>query len=91
MSQQYDNNRRGVLFKNEDKRDGKQDADYRGNCEIDGVQYWLDAWINTSKDGKKKFMSLKFNPKMAAEHRTGAPPKKAPAPEPPFEDDMIPF
>lgn len=90
---QYDNNLKGVLFKNEDKRDGKRDADYRGHCEISGVQYWLDAWINSSKDGKK-YMSLQFKPKMAREHQTSASqaPRAAPVAEtyPEFDTD-VPF
>jgi hypothetical protein len=71
MSGQYDNNFKGALFRNNDQRDGKKDPDYRGNCEIDGVQYWIDSWINESRDGKK-FMSLRFKPKQASEHRGAA-------------------
>ena len=49
----------GVLFKNEKKREGKKDPDYNGQITIDGKEYWLVSWINTSKDGTKKYMSLK--------------------------------
>jgi hypothetical protein len=55
----YDNNMSGVLFKN-DKKDSERHPDYKGNCEVDGVQMWLSAWIKTSRDGTKKFMSLSF-------------------------------
>lgn len=71
MSKEYDNNMRGVLFKNKDKQSDKH-ADYRGNCEIDGKQMWVDAWIKESKKDGSKFMSLSFKPKMAREHQ-GAP------------------
>lgn len=54
-----ENDNAGVLFKNEKKREGKHDADYQGNITIDGKDYWLNAWINTSKDGTKKYMALK--------------------------------
>lgn len=54
-----ENDNTGVLFKNEKKREGKHDADYQGNITIDGRDYWLNAWINTSKDGTKKYMALK--------------------------------
>lgn len=60
---EYDNTNSGVLFKN-DKRPGKQDPDYTGSWEdMNGTQYWLSAWIKTSKDGTKKFMSLSARPK----------------------------
>jgi hypothetical protein len=69
---QYDNELRGVLFKNEKKRD-ERDADYTGSAQVKGQQYFLDAWIKEStKPGGKKFMSLRLKPKMAREHQ-GAP------------------
>ena len=70
---EYDNNMSGVLFKNEDKREGHKDADYRGNAEVDGVQYWLNAWVNESQDGTKKFMKIRFKPK---EKKQGEPKQK---------------
>lgn len=53
------NDNAGVLFKNEKKREGKRDADYQGQITIGGQEYWLNAWINTAKDGTKKYMALK--------------------------------
>ena len=56
----YDNNMTGVLFKN-DKKETDKHPDYKGNAEVNGVAYWLAAWI---KEGNKgKFMSLAFTPK----------------------------
>jgi hypothetical protein len=88
----YDNNLRGVLFKNDDKREGKQDPDYTGNCQINDaegneVEYWLNGWIKTSKKGTK-FMSLSLKPK--DERRK---PKEAviAIAETPAFDDEIPF
>jgi len=57
--QQRDNN--GVLFKN-DQKQGDNHPDYKGSAMVDGVDYWLSAWINISKNGNK-YMSLKLNPK----------------------------
>jgi len=48
---EYDNNLSGALFKNNRKRDGRQDPDYTGSCEIDHVGYWVSAWISTSRKG----------------------------------------
>lgn len=61
MSKQWDNNLRGVLFKNVKEKDSH--ADYKGHCEIAGAEYWIDAWINTQKGNGNKFMSLKFKAK----------------------------
>lgn len=84
----YDNNMRGVLFKNDDKREGKQDPDYRGNAEVNREHFWVSAWIKSSKDGRK-YMSLSFQPKQAKDVK-GAVAKKA-APPADDLDDEIPF
>ena len=81
---EYDNNQRGVLFRNKEKRDGKKDADYRGNATVEGVEYWLDAWVNEPKSGGDKFLSVKFK---AKEQQA---PKPTFAAEPEF-DDSLPF
>ena len=86
---EYDNTDRGVLFKNEAKQQDTH-ADYNGSINVGGTEYWLNAWIKTSKAGKK-FMSLSVKPKMAREH-AGAP-KNPPAQkgaQDDFDDD-IPF
>jgi hypothetical protein len=57
---EYDNNLSGVLFKNV-KGDNEKRPDYKGSAEIEGVQYWVSAWI---RDGAKgKFMSMKYEAK----------------------------
>jgi hypothetical protein len=82
----YDATNRGVLFKNDRKQSNKS-ADYNGSINVNGEQFWLNAWVNESKSGAK-YMSLSLKPK-----KTEA---KAPAPEtqPSLEDeldDSIPF
>ena len=57
----YSKNFRGALFKN-DRKEAETHADYNGSCEIDGVQYWVNSWINTSDKGVK-YLSLKFKAK----------------------------
>ena len=57
----YDNNLSGALFKN-DKKETDKHPDYKGSCEIEGTEYWLSAWLNTSGKGVK-YLSLKFSPK----------------------------
>ena len=61
MTKQYDNELKGVLFKNEDKQSDKH-PDYRGDCTIEGVAYFMDAWLNTAESGRK-YMSFRFKRK----------------------------
>lgn len=52
----YDNNNKGVLFKN-NKKETDNHPDYNGSINIDGTDYWLSAWINKDKNGNS-YMSL---------------------------------
>ena len=93
---QYDNTNRGALFKN-DRKGKNSHPDYKGSINVDGVDYWLSAWL---KEGQKgKFFSMSIQPK---EQATPAPKDKAgqwkaAAPKAPqrqerdFEDDSVPF
>jgi hypothetical protein len=61
----YDNTNTGALFKNNDKTEENEKwPDYRGNINVDGTEYWLSAWLKTSKAGMK-YMSLSIKPKNA--------------------------
>ena len=71
----------GALFKN-DRKETETHPDYKGECRISGVDYWLSAWLNESKNGKK-YMALKMNPK------DESAPKPVAQPEDPNDD--IPF
>ncbi len=73
----------GILFKN-DRKEKDSHPDYTGRATIDGVEYFMSAWI---KDGAKgKFMSFSFKPKEA----TNAKPKQD-AFAHSEHDDIIPF
>ena len=71
---QYDSNLTGVLFKN-DKDGNEKRPDYKGSAEIEGVQYWVSAWIREGAKGK--FMSMKYE---AKEKQSAPTPKPAAAP-----------
>lgn len=75
----YDNTNRGVLFKN-DRKEQDTHADYKGTINVNGVEFWLNAWIKTGAKGK--FMSLSVQPKEAQT------PKPAPKPKGSGFDDM---
>lgn len=70
----YDNELRGVLFKNKDKQDGDKKPEYTGSATVNGVDYFMDAWINASESGRK-YMSVKFK----AKDKQAAKPQARPA------------
>jgi hypothetical protein len=85
MSQQYDNELRGVLFKN-DRKEQPNHADYKGSATINGQEMWISAWIKEGKSGK--FMSLSFKPK---DQQPRQEQRKAPPPAEDFDNQEIPF
>jgi hypothetical protein len=78
----------GSLFKN-DRKEADTHPDYKGSALIGGVDHWLDAWINTDRNGNK-YMSLKLKPKDQQAGGNPAPRQAAPASQ--FDDDSeVPF
>ena len=60
-TKEFDNSNRGSLFKN-DKKTTEQMPDYKGQINVNGEEFWINAWLKTSKQGTK-FMSLSVTPK----------------------------
>jgi uncharacterized protein (DUF736 family) len=54
-------NNDGALFKN-DRKTAENHPDYTGSAVIEGVEYWVSAWVKTSQAGKK-FFSMAYKPK----------------------------
>ena len=81
----YDNTNTGILTRN-DKQGNENRPDYRGSINVDGVEYWLSAWIKEGRDGTKlagqKYMSLSVQPKEARQDYAAPAPAPAPAPTP---------
>jgi hypothetical protein len=78
----------GILSRNDKMREGKQDAEFRGSALIDGVEYWVDAWVNEFKSGPnqgKKYFSVKFRPKEQQQSGGSSQQKQAP------DDIDVPF
>lgn len=85
----HDNTNRGVLFKNLDKEDSKH-ADFNGNLNVNGKEFWLNAWSRTSKNGVK-YLSLSIKPKEAPKAAMAKPAaKQSGGAQVPFDDD-VPF
>lgn len=69
----YDNTNSGALFKN-DRKETASHPDYKGQINVNGVDYWLSAWIKPMKnDPEKRFMSLSVKPKEAPAQQNQAP------------------
>jgi hypothetical protein len=82
---EYDRKNSGTLFKNDTEGKSASFPGYGGSINVEGVDYWISAWV---KDGKKgKFFSLAIKPK---EERSERGPNRS-APKDDFEDSSIPF
>ncbi len=76
---QQQNELSGILGKNDRQREGKNDPGYQGSCTINGVAYWISAWLKDGTEGRGKFFSLSFRPKNGAPPaRQGPPPASRP-------------
>lgn len=51
---EYDNTNRGALFRNT-RKEKDTHPDHNGSINVEGVEYWLSAWIKESKTGTKFF------------------------------------
>ena len=68
---QYDNNNRGVLFKN-DRKEKETHPDFRGNIEVNGVEFYIKGWKKVSaKD--VPFISLAVDAKEPSKPKAPAP------------------
>jgi hypothetical protein len=47
----YDNTNTGILFRN-DRRENEKQPEFTGTINVDGVEFWLSAWVKTSKEGR---------------------------------------
>ena len=83
MSKEFDNTNRGILSRN-DRKEAETHADFKGEINVGGTDYWLSAWVKERKDGSGKFFSLSVKPKEA-------PVKTRPAKVTAGDDDELPF
>jgi hypothetical protein len=86
---EYDNTNKGSLFKN-DRKEQDTHADYNGSINIEGNEYWINAWVKESKKDGKKFFSLSVKPKDQATGKSHVKAKSAPS-RAKDEDSDIPF
>jgi len=65
----YDNNMKGALWINK-KREKDTHPQMKGQCEINGVQYWVSAWTKKTQTGDT-MQSLAFTPKEEPKQELG--------------------
>ena len=95
MTQQYDNTNRFSLFRN-DRKEKDTHPDYTGTINVDGVEYFLNAWLKEGKKGKFFSGSIKRKDNQLANLRDelNARSPQAPARRQSAADDIdsdIPF
>ena len=83
----YDNTNTGILTRNLECDESRKQPQYRGSMNVDGVEYWISAWVQEGKPGSKlegqKYFSMKYEPKQQ---------QSAPSPKPQAAVDQdIPF
>lgn len=102
MSTYVQKDNSGSLFKNDRKENDLQPS-MKGSAKVNGQEFWVSAWTNTSQKGDK-YISFKLEPKEEipvntdpqAQYRSApgqaapAPAQAAPAPVA-AQDDEIPF
>ena len=83
----FDRTNTGTLSRNERKTDDKH-ADFTGSVNVEGVEYFLDAYVRERKDGSGKFFSLRLKRKdKQPQANGGADGARKPA----SVDDGVPF
>ena len=83
----------GILSKN-DRKEKDSHPEYTGTARIEGVDYWISAWVKTKKDGSGKFFSFSFRQKDQAIPRANRSPHNPGGRQPGEDDDfgdLIPF
>ncbi len=57
----FDNTNRGAIFRN-DQKAKESERDYSGTLNVNGTDYWVSGWLNTSAKGTR-YLSLLIKPK----------------------------
>ena len=84
MSEGFSNELTGIISRN-DRKEKDTHPDFKGNATINGVDYWIDAYVQERKDGSgRKFFKLKFKAK--DQQATGSAKPRAV-----IEEDDVPF
>ena len=78
----------GTFSRNKDKQDGDNKPHIKGQCTINGVDYWLDGWLKDGANGT--FYSVAFKEKEQRRDARSAQKASQKMQQPDF-DDSVPF
>jgi hypothetical protein len=81
---EYDNTNKGSLFRNNKKEEDRH-PDFNGSINVEGTEYWLNAWIKESKKDGTKFFSLSVKEKQDSPRQSSALTRKSKV------DEDLPF
>jgi hypothetical protein len=65
----YDNNNRGSIWKNEDRKSDTH-PQFKGSAEVNGVEYWVSGWLRKA-DANPKAPAMSFS--FTAKEQQSAP------------------
>ncbi len=69
----YDNNNRGSIWKNEDRKSDSH-PQFKGSAEVNGVEYWVSGWLRKADaNPKAPAMSFSFTAKEEQSARKPTP------------------
>jgi hypothetical protein len=88
MAQEYDNENRGSIWKN-DKKETEKHPDFTGSLNVNGQEFWVSAW-KRRPDQSDKAPALSFSIK-AKDGGNGKPQGQDPKPNYQDDSDTIPF
>ncbi len=89
MGERHDNS--GTLGRNRRKEKDTHPS-HTGRALIDGVEYWIDAWVKDGRDGERFFsMRFKRNGQAPPPSTARTPPARSQTPAGSDFDDDIPF
>ena len=84
----YDNTNSGIMARSENRKT-ENHPEFTGSINVEGVDFWLSAWVNEGKPGGKmegkKYFSIKIN------RKEGSSSTGRPASDSNFVSDDIPF
>jgi hypothetical protein len=87
MAQDYDNNNRGSIWKN-DKKETEKHPDFTGSLNVNGQEFWVSAW-KRRPDQSDKAPALSFSIK--AKDETVNTQRQDPKTNYQDDSDTIPF
>jgi len=84
----YDNNNRGSVWKNEDRK-SESHPQFKGSAEVNGVEYWVSGWLRKA-DANPKAPAMSFSFTVKDQQTAKSQPTVAPVND--FDaDGDIPF